>query len=254
MRCLQCSGGSVTVNLELLRAWGVRAQRVLYPPVCLLCRGPGQPAMDLCAACQGDLPANRLCCPRCARSLPGEPDRVGRVPCGRCIRRPPAFDAGFGPLLYQAPVDRFVQRLKFQGRLVYGRLLAELLADALIASGRREMPECLVPVPLHPRRLRARGYNQSQVIARHLGRRLGLPVIPDAVSRVRPTAPQMGLTARDRRTNLRGAFVPGTRLEGATVALVDDVMTTGATVDEVARALREGGATRIEVWCAARAQ
>lgn len=244
----------MTVNLESLREWGTRVQSILYPPVCLLCRGPGQPGLDLCAACQGELPVNRVCCPRCARPLAGTFGGAQAIPCGRCVRWSPAFDASLGPLLYQVPVDRFVQRLKFHGQLVYGRLLAELLAAAVIASNRGAMAECLIPVPLHPRRLRERGYNQSQVIAHHLGRCLGLPVLRGAVTRARPTASQRGLGARARRGNLKGAFAAAIPLAGAKVAIVDDVMTTGATAHEVACALRRAGATHIEVWCTARAE
>ncbi len=221
----------------------------LLPERCALCAAPAAPG-GLCPGCRRDLPWLAHACPRCARPLPpGAPSG----PCGACQRQPPALDACIAALAYELPVDRMVQLLKFHGRLdlapVLGRLLAEALAE------RRPpwpWPDLLLPVPLHRRRLHQRGYNQALEIARPLARRWHLALAPQRVRRCRPTPPQSGLDARARRVNLRGAFRVQGRLDGLNLALVDDVMTTGSTLDALARALRRRGARRVEAWVCAR--
>ena len=149
---------------------------------------------------------------------------------------------------YRPPVDRLIQSLKFEGRLARARLLGDLLAAAMGPDPQR----LLLPVPLHPARLRDRGFNQSLELARRVARAGGGRLLPDLAQRIRATPSQTGLDARARRGNLRGAFrVPG-RLSGQ-ITLIDDVMTTGATVDALARALRHAGAERVQVWVVARA-
>lgn len=184
---------------------------------------------------------------RCAIPLP-EP----ATECGRCLRRPPDFDAALAPLIYGFPVDRLLPRFKFHGDLAAGRLLAAtLLSAASAAPGAR--PATLIPVPLHRTRLRERGYNQALELARPIARQLGIPLAPDALERVRPTRAQSELGALDRRRNVRGAFVVRGRTLPDHVALVDDVMTTGATLSECARVLKRAGVARVDVWVVARA-
>ncbi len=226
----------------------LRVQRVLYPPTCVLCLGPGIRGLDLCGVCAGALPRIRHACAGCALPL----SRPGVALCGTCQRGASAQDRALAVFHYAPPVDHLIQGLKFRARLVYGRLLGELLAEAVLEAA-LEPPDRLVPVPLHPQRLRERGYNQSLVLARYAGRRLGVPVCAREVRRVRHTPPQTGLPARQRRVNLRGAFALTGALEGQCIAIVDDVMTTGATVSELARALRRAGVRQVQVWCCARA-
>lgn len=143
-----------------------------------------------------------------------------------------------------------VQSLKFSGRLELARSLAALLGEVLDPQS---LPQCLVPVPLHRRRLRARGFNQAAEIARHLARRTGVPLAQSLCFRCRPSVAQSSLPARARRRNVRGAFAAGNVPAGLHhVAIVDDVVTTGATVLEVARTLRRAGIEEIEVWACAR--
>lgn len=224
-------------------------QRVLYPPVCLLCRASCETGVDLCGACLEDLPVPGPACPCCGQ--PGAGAHSGL--CGACIASPPPFKRTLSPLLYREPVNHFVHALKFHERLVYGRLLADLMARH-IRTCDAPWPRLLVPVPLHPRRLRSRGFNQVAVIAGHLGRQLRIPVLPHAVRRVRWVPQQAGLPARKRRQNVRNSFAVTRVPEGCRVAVVDDVMTTGSTVREMARVLRAAGVEEIEVWCAARAE
>lgn len=172
--------------------------------------------------------------------------------CGQCLNHPPPFDAARAPLLYRPPLDWLVQGYKFNQRLAPGRLLGELLARHL-AQEVAAMPELIVPVPLHPARLRQRGYNQALELARPLARRFDVPLARGLVRRTRATATQSLLAAEERRRNVRGAFALAAPLTARHVAIVDDVIATGSTVGELARLLRRAGAQRIEVWALARA-
>ena len=222
--------------------------RLLYPPSCLLCGGKSVRGRDVCAACFGELPWNRHPCPRCAAPLP--PDAEDKL-CGNCLKSLPAWDEAQSPLTYAYPVDKLIQRFKFDGDLPTGRLLAELLADYLAAGGGAK-PDCIIPVPLHPARLKERGFNQAAELVRPLGRRLKIPVRLDACERVRATAVQSKLDAVERKKNLRDAFAVKRSVDGLHVTLLDDVITTGTTVEVLAQALKDVGAVRVSVWSVAR--
>lgn len=174
--------------------------------------------------------------------------------CGKCQLRPPVYALAHAPLLYAGhnEVGFLVKGLKFGRRHACARLLGTLLAESL--AGRADPPEALIPVPLHPKRLQARGFNQSLEIARFLSARLDIPLAPEACRRVRDTAAQSSLgSAKERRMNLRKAFRVAPGLAYQHVALIDDVMTSGTTVTELARTLRRAGVARVEVWACARA-
>jgi ComF family protein len=149
-------------------------------------------------------------------------------------------------------MDFLIRRLKFNGRLSHARLLGELLADALAARG-SPWPDCIVPVPLHPLRLRERGFNQSLELARAAAHRLRIPLKVEGLKRIRYTTPQTRLDTQARQTNPLGAFMLNHSLRGSRIALIDDVMTTASTVSECARILRTGGVADIEIWIIARA-
>lgn len=232
----------------MIATWLDRLQHALLPPTCLLCGVAGTAGRDLCAGCAAALPRNTAACPRCA--VPLAAGRTG--PCDRCRSQPQDFDGAYVPFRYRPPVDFLIRRLKFDGRLSHARLLGELLATELAERG-DPPPDCIVPVPLHPLRVRERGFNQSLELARASARRFRIPLLAEGLRRVRHTAPQTRLDARDRRTNLLGAFALGQSLPGRRVALIDDVVTTGSTVAECARVLRVGGAVEIEVWAIGRA-
>jgi len=226
----------------------------LLPSRCLLCGARGATDRDLCAGCAEDLVRNRHACARCALPLPANAPL-----CGDCLARAPAFDAAFAPFEYAHPIDLLLTGLKFGRSLAAGRVLASLWVQAINAAvieGVATLPEALIPIPLHPDRLRERGYNQALELARALGRDLGIAVVADLLRRERPTPAQTGLDAAARRRSLRGAFSlrPGSEhsLPDHCV-LVDDVMTTGTTLRECARVLRKSGIRRIEAWALARA-
>ena len=201
---------------------------------CPLC-GASSKTELLCAPCASDLPALPEHCPRCAL-----PTRGGSV-CGSCIARPPHYDGTTALWLYEFPCDRLVQALKYRAQLALAGFFARTLAS-------RSLPELdlVLPMPLHPRRLAERGFNQAQEIARLLARHLGKPLEPQGARRVKDTPPQAELPVEERAKNVRGAFVCELDLGGASVAVVDDVMTSGTTLDELARVLKRAGAARVE--------
>jgi ComF family protein len=195
----------------------------------------------LCDACDAELPRLALpLCPRCALASPGA------QLCGRCLAQPPAYDATVAALAYAFPADTLVHAFKFRGELALAPLLAAMLAARL--SGERV--DLVLPVPLSPQRLRARGYNQAAEIARRLdvAARLELSLC----ERARDTAAQSELPWAERRRNVRGAFRCTRQIAGGTIAVVDDVMTTGATLDEIASVLKKAGAARVVNWVVAR--
>jgi len=220
--------------------------RWLLPWRCLLCGDAGADGLDLCLACAVELPRNTSCCARCALPLP-----TPAALCGQCQRKPPPWHAAWAPFRYGWPLDRLEARYKFGRDLAAGRTLAALWRRMPTPAAR---PALILPVPLHRARLRERGYNQALELARPLGGALGIGVRHDLLLRPRATAAQTELDAAARRRNVRGAFVlrEGTTLP-AHVALLDDVMTTGATLAECARVLRRAGVARVEVWALARA-
>ncbi len=224
-----------------------RFQRLLLPPRCLLCAAPGA-GDDLCAACAAELPRNPVCCARCA-----EPLAQSAALCGACQREPPPWDTAWVPFRYEWPLDRLESRFKFAAGLAAGRVLA---AQWLASGPPPARPDLIVPVPLHRGRLRRRGYNQALELARPLASALGIPLRHDVLERVRVTAQQTELDAKRRRANVRGAFrLRPLRDAGlpAHIALLDDVMTTGATLAECARVLKRAGVARVDVWALARA-
>ena len=223
----------------------------LLPRHCLMC-GLASGESNLCAPCRDDLPRSGPACRRCALPLEGENEGV----CGACLQRAPPWDCALAALDYTFPVDVLVQRFKFNRNMACGEALAGELGQAIgLSLSGSAVPDCIAPVPLHRLRQAVRTFNQSELLARHLGRRLGIPVDHRLLCRVRKTQAQSGLDARSRRRNTRGAFhCRYNRAQGLRhVALVDDVMTTGATVEACARELRRAGIGEISVWVVARA-
>ena len=224
--------------------------QLLYPPYCLLCGGAGHNGMDLCVHCQQNLPFNHSACVVCALPLP--PSTAENSVCGRCQKKTPHYDQAFSLFSYQQPVVWFIQQLKFNEKLVHARLLGDLLVVSdvikLIADD-----VCILPVPLFKKRLRQRGFNQSIELARALSEKMGWPMELNRVQRVRETSAQTGLDAKERRKNIRGAFEVVESLLQKHVVIVDDVVTTGSTVNELSRVLKKAGVKKITVLSLARA-
>jgi ComF family protein len=212
------------------------------PQDCYVC-GQGSGVSPVCAACTGTLPhLIGPLCPICA--LPS-PD--GSL-CGACQSVPPHFDATRAAFRYAFPVEHLVQGLKYRHRLS----LAGWLADALARHLGSVTADLILPLPLSAQRMKARGFNQSQEVARPLSRRHGIPLLPAACQRVLDSAPQASLPWTARQANIRNAFECAVDLTGKRIAVVDDVMTTGATLNEFARILKQHGAARVENWVVAR--
>jgi len=227
---------------------------LLLPPACPLCGtelAAASPA-GFCPGCvAGIRPLTSPCCPRCA--LPyGTEDGSDHL-CESCLRSEPPFQRVAALGLYEETLRRAVQRFKYEGTIILDRPLGGLLAE-VVERDRTIRADLLIPVPLHRSRLQERTYNQALLLARVLGRRWRLPVPPRLLVRIRPTPPQQGLKAEVRRQNLQGAFALQRRLNGERVLLIDDVMTTGATVRECSRVLLAGGAGEVSVAVLARAR
>jgi ComF family protein len=229
------------------RRWLARA---LWPTNCLLCGGAGDEEIDLCRDCAAHLSRNEPACGVCAEPLPGA---NGPRVCGACLRAPPPFDSSFVPYRYAYPLDHLVQGLKFRNELPCGRVLGQLFAGCLLARG-APLPQAIVPVPLALRRFRQRGYNQAIELAVSIRRVTGVALQTNVATRQRETAQQAGLDRKARRRNVTGAFAVVAPLQARHIAILDDVVTTGSTVRELAGVLRQAGAQRIEVWAIARTE
>jgi ComF family protein len=214
------------------------------PQSCLLCGARARGTL-LCPACASDLPPLPPArCPVCASPSAGD------TVCGACQRRPPAYARTEAARAFDHPLDALIRHFKYDGVVALSALFAELLADTLAP---RQPVDLVLPMPLHPARLAQRGFNQAAEIARRLAPAIGLPWRADVCRRVRDTPPQAGLDLAQRRRNLRGAFVCDVDVSGLRIALLDDVMTSGSSLDELAQTVRRAGAVDVRAWVVARA-
>jgi ComF family protein len=235
--------------------------RLCLPGTCLLCGFPVRGVISLCRQCESLLPRNRQHCGVCgvAVGVAGWTDR-----CGRCLLSPPPFTLCRGVFHYQQPVIRLLTDFKFHGNFASGRALglqlAQTFADHYAAaralSGNRQLPRVLIPVPLHSKRLRERGFNQSALLTKMVAERTSVPMATRLLARSRHTEPQTRLTARQRTRNLNEAFTVTQRLTDPGlrhIAVIDDVVTSTATVRAASQALLTAGAERVDIWAVARA-
>lgn len=228
--------------------WLNSIQNIILPSRCYLCDQPGLTDKDLCGACLRELPFNQHYCPICALPLP---ESAAASLCGQCLASPPPFSASHAPFLYQGSLPYLIAQLKFRRHPHTARLLAQLMAEHIMAFEQR--PQCLIPVPLHPARHRERGFNQALELARHLSKHLSIPLVADSCIRQRDTAHQTELSGAERRKNLRHAFQVTKPIHYDHVAIIDDVMTTGATASALTQTLLKAGVESVEAWVCARA-
>jgi ComF family protein len=218
------------------------------PQCCELCVARTDGAL-LCTACAAGLPRIPAACPICALPSP-----VGTV-CGACLKDPPPYAATLAALVYAFPTDRLLQRIKYGGRLALadwaGSTLAAAACTALGGRAANARPDRIVALPLAESRQRERGFNQAREIAARVAQATALPLTAP-LARIYAGPPQVALPWAERRRNVRGAFAVRSTVRGARIALVDDVMTTGATLAEAARTLVRAGAQRVECWVVAR--
>jgi len=220
-----------------------RIWQALPAQPCLLCGAMSRDGL-CCAACDAELPRLTMAhCPICAL-----PTQAGEV-CGRCLQHPQPFERTVAAFSYSFPVNQLIKALKFHERLILVNFLADELAQHITVR-----PDSVVALPLHPSRLRERGFNQSQLLAARIAGQLHLPLLTSACQRVRDTPSQSSLPWKERDKNMRQAFAvtPAAPVRGRHIAIVDDVMTTGASIGELARALKQAGASEVSAWVVAR--
>lgn len=220
---------------------------------CLLCRAACATTLALCAHCQADIPRIESACMRCSLSLGPNPPSLQL--CGKCNTDAPPFEHCYPLGDYRFPLREMIARLKFQGQFSIGSALGKLLAQRLAPVFSDSMPDFLLPVPLHTGRLRQRGFNQSIEIARQLSGLFKVPIASRYCQRIRASMPQRGLSASAREKNVQGIFqiapetIPNTPRH---IVIVDDVVTTMATVKAIAYLLKKEGVERVDVACLAR--
>lgn len=233
------------MSTEFLSTLHHRFQRLyskLMPIPCRLC-GTMSQHHAICRSCIQDLPLLDAVCPRCALPM------MNSNLCGQCLRHPLEQDSSFSLFRYQNPIDRLIADFKYHQKLYLGELFAELMSNEL---KRRCLPSLIIPIPLHPNRMRQRGYNQSYELAKALSKQLDLPTSNQYLIRTVDTQSQASVPFKARKKNIQHAFeLVQTNVPGH-VALIDDVLTTGHTANAAAKLLRKAGATRIEVWTIAR--
>lgn len=231
-----------------LRHWLAFVWDVVFPPVCVHCRRMGP---ILCSDCRGQMVAvPDSICFRCGRFQKFAVEHAHDGLCQECRQHPSPVAQMRAPLRYQSPLDQVIHRFKYEGYFALAEPLAEYLTTGWPAW---EQPlDLVLPIPLHPRRQRRRGYNQSALLARPLSQALGIAFAPMALHRVRHTIPQVGLGPEERRDNVRGAFSADPCVAGHHILLVDDVLTTGATMRSAAEALLSAGAASVSAYCLAR--
>ena len=203
--------------------------------------------MDLCIGCQNELKGITNPCYQCGLPLTGNE----KMRCGECLKIPPYFDRVICGYIYQRPLSSLVQGLKFNARLQYARLISQLMAKQIDRCS-ESLPELLIPVPLHVVRTRERGFNQALELARILSKQLTINMDFRSCQRTRLTHAQSSLDAKRRRANVKQAFSLEKPLTAHHVAIVDDVMTTGNTVNALAQILKKSGVKVVDVWVAAR--
>jgi len=255
MQCPQQYSERVEACQPRVQRWVDTARRWLarlaWPGTCLLCGRSGTGSIDLCCECAADLPRNEPACTVCAAPLAA--GTAALLVCGQCLRDPPSFRSSLVPFRYAYPLDHLVRGLKFRNHLACGRVLGQMFVRRLAACA-EPLPEAIIPVPLAPGRYRQRGYNQASELAHAIQRGTGVAVRADVVIRQRETAEQAGLDRKARRRNVKGAFAALAPLCAQRVAILDDVVTTGSTVRELADVLQGTGVEQIVVWAIARTE
>lgn len=217
---------------------------VILPPICHICHTfiPNAGTLHICQACRDNLPlVSSPLCPVCGIPFIGTGSDHR---CGPCLTSPPHFDTARAHFLYEGPIRNLIHSFKYNQQTQLRNPLALLTLEGIDTFLTDQNPHLIVPVPLHRSRLRQRGFNQAVLLGRVISNHLSLPMIPNALVRIRPTEPQIDLSAAERRVNVKGAFTvfKPDHVAGKRILLLDDVMTTGSTMDECAKELKKAGA------------
>lgn len=235
-------------------------KRILFKQSCLLCASSIDAPKNsnvlidsdaVCKACLNDLPWHPASsCPQCGLASSG----TGLTVCGSCISASPDFDVTYAVFLYQFPIDVMMQRYKYGNSLSIGDTFGQFLSNKLLLEKQQKSIDMIIPMPMHPQRLKERGFNQAIEIAKALNKDLTHNKILDykSVIRQKLAPPQTNLPLKQRAKNIKGAFIVKGDLAGKRIAIVDDVMTTGASLNELAKTLKKAGAVHVECWVIAR--
>jgi ComF family protein len=224
----------------------------LFTPCCVLCDAKVTGAISLCQPCLQDLPRIKSCCYQCGLPLK---NNLEASLCGQCQQSSPPIDYLISSLQYAYPVGYLVSQLKFQRDLTHAKIFSQLLLETLQAHYMRQpsqLPEIIIPVPLHKKRIRQRGFNQALEIAQPIAAKLNIPISANTIKRIKYTKAQSLLNAVERRKNLRNSFALSKPVKAKHIVLLDDVVTTGTTVYELAALLKKSGVQEVGVWTVAR--
>ena len=239
--------------LQILKLKIGRIIEHLLPAQCLLCCLPSNNKL-ICKHCQDSLLQDRPCCQRC-----GLPLNKSQPFCGDCLKKEYAFTQLHALADYQKPYSTLLKKFKYTKQLINGELLAELLIQSIthnVSKQQLSQIDYLLPVPLHNKKHQQRGFNQAQLLAEKISKQLNIPVLVEAIKRQKKTDPQEGLSLSKRKNNLRNAFITTgkqqAKLSGSYIVIIDDVVTTGATVNSLSQVLLNTGVQRVDVWCVCR--
>ncbi|MES2203707.1 MAG: ComF family protein [Pseudomonadota bacterium] len=236
----------------LLSSWHF-LEKLMLPYYCIMCLEISDQRRDLCCQCQKDLPILVNTCAQCGITI-STSHHVSR--CGPCITHPPHFDHALVGFDYRTPIDGWLRQFKFHKKGLYARILTEIYAEKLVrifVQHPEQKPQILIPMPLHWQRLTQRGFNQAYIIARYLSHRLKIPILkPSFVTRVKYTQAQSSLNVAARTHNVRGAFSVQMLVKINHVAIIDDIITTGNTMNELSKQLKLAGIQRVSIWAIAR--
>lgn len=218
--------------------------QLLFPQACMLCSASEGGAHALCTACLKDLPWHTTeRCPQCGLAS------LDNQICGHCLKSPPAFDATQALFRYEYPLDAMLQRYKYSHLLTMAKTFGELLANSISLTTH---PDIIIPMPLHSQRLQERGFNQAVEVARVIAKQLHIKLDHQSCARIKLAPPQVSLPLKQRVKNMHGAFTCHQKLDGLRIALLDDVMTTGASLNALASTVKSAGASHVECWVIAR--
>lgn len=221
----------------------------LLPHHCICCNCASHTSIDLCSICAKSLPYLHSDCHLCATPLN---ETTGAI-CGKCLQYPPTYDRVIAIFAYDLPINKMISDIKFHQKLNIAHVLSQIMAKKILMQyENKPLPQCLIPIPLHNKRLAERGYNQSLEIARNISKSLRIPINKTACQRVLNTKPQMNLSHEDRKRNLRNAFAIRQKLPYQHIALIDDVFTTGSTVNELTKVIKQSGVEQVDIWCCAK--
>lgn len=222
------------------------------PKQCIFCGISLQQDLAICVPCFKDLPILPHHCQVCARFMPTAIQIDS--PCGACIRRKPIYQKIYALFPYEPPVIHLIIKLKFSQKLSYAQTFGELLAERVLKDwyANSPLPDLILPMPLHANRLRERGFNQAVEIAKPVAKYLNIPLDLTGILRIKATIAQTGLKAKERKSNLHQAFIANRDYHGLKIAVIDDVVTTGSTIESMCKTLKQNGAETIDIWTIAR--